>query len=129
MPLYTYACDGCGTQVDTEIRADAGTAPCLVCDPNGNTTTRWQRKWGFSAIPPMREHFNHTLGKPISDMNKFKSELARKSDEASEQTGMEHNYQPLEYGDHKAFDASSEGIYESNVQRSRIGAPLLPMID
>lgn len=44
----------------------------------------------------MHEHYNPTVGKPISSMNQLKSELSRASDEQSEKTGVTHNYQPVD---------------------------------
>jgi hypothetical protein len=77
----------------------------------------------------MHEHFNHTLGKPVSDMNQFTRELRVAGEAAEERTGIPHRYAPVEYGDAAAVGATGEGIYESNVERSRRGEPLLPTID
>jgi hypothetical protein len=76
----------------------------------------------------MQEHFNHSVMEPVSSMRGYTDILKRRSEEAFLHTGIEHDFKPLEWGDAQAFGATNEGIHESNVERSRIGAPLLPEI-
>lgn len=76
----------------------------------------------------MHEHFNHTVNRPISSMTQFRDELRRQSEVATERTGIEHSYAPVEWGDAAAVGATNEGIEESNRVRAERGEPLLPTI-
>lgn len=125
MPVYEYKCNTCGARALSEIRGDTLRGFCPTCDIEIDA----QRVWDFAPKPIMHEHFNNTIGKPISDYNRFKSELKDAGERAEEETGIPHRYAPIEAGDHEAYGATGEGIYESNVVRSRIGAPLLPAIE
>lgn len=76
----------------------------------------------------MQEHFNNAVGAPVSDMGRFKALLRQRSDEATERTGIEHRFVPVDMHDSQAVGATNEGIHETNIKRSRIGAPLLPEV-
>lgn len=121
--IYTYRCPNCGAENYSTHNADGVRDPCRLCRHVG-----LRRIYGFNFKPAMQEHFNQTVGKPVSSMRKFTDELKRASDQASIETGMEHRYAPLEYGDHQAFGATNEGIEESNRKRAAAGHPLLPEI-
>lgn len=123
MPLYEYRCPQCGTTVPSARRGDRLQQICRGC---GNTPLH--RVFGFSAPAMVQEHYNNTLGRNVSGMRDFKEGLKIASDQATAETGIEHNYKPLEWGDHKAFGATAEGIHESNVVRSKMKMPLLPEI-
>jgi len=133
MTIYEYKCvgsprygrEGCGVRATSTTRADRLAGYCDNCRQDGV----WQRVWSVVVKPMMHDHWNSTIGAPVSDFNKFKTELRIKGEIAEEQTGIPHKYAPLEYGDHDAFGATGDGIYESNVKRSRRGAPLLPLIE
>lgn len=124
MPIYSYRCPTCRTEVSSTQRGDRLSRVCRGC----GSTEPLKRVYGFSYQPGMQEHFNTTVGKPVSSMQKFADELARASDRASEQTGIEHNYKPVEWGDTQALGVTNEGIAESNAIRARRGEPLLPDI-
>lgn len=125
MPLYTYRCPECRSTVTSTSRGNTLDVICACC---GAQSTH-RRVFGFNMKPMMHEHFNRTVGKPISDMRQFERELKKQSDLATETTGVEHRYVPVEAGDHAAVGATSEGIDESNRIRSMRGEPLLPVID
>lgn len=123
--MYEYKCPECGGRRKSHQRGNKlmFKQPC-DCGYEGF----FKRVFGFALKPIMHEHFNHTVGKPISDMKQMRSELDRASDEATRQTGIEHRFRPVEYGDAAAVGATAEGIHEANVIRSRNGDPLLPEI-
>lgn len=125
MPSYEYKCPvaTCDYTTTSETRTNRLQEACPRCN-----YSPLHRVFGFAHKPAMQEHFNNTVGKPVSSMRQFNDELKRKSDEATKYTGMEHRYAPLEYGDAAAFGATNEGIHESNVERSRLGMPLLPEV-
>lgn len=124
MPLYEYKCRECGTPTTLASRVENPDLPCRTC----GEITRHRRVFGFALKPMMHEHYNKAVGKPISDMHRFEAELRKKSDLASEHTGIEHRFVPVEYGDAAAVGATNEGIDESNRIRSMRGEPLLPEI-
>lgn len=123
MPMYQYRCPECRTTKNSMIRDNRLPQSCENC---GHEPLH--RVFGFSTPPMMHEHFNHSVGKPISSMRQYRDELARKSEEASEYTGIEHSYAPIEPGDAAAAGATNEGIDEANAVRSRTGQPLLPEV-
>lgn len=142
MPLYQFRCpDHKGTVND--LMASASTVPMTLrsyCD-FCQDWREFKRVFGFNHKPGIEEHFNHSVGKPISSMSQYRDELKRKSAEMAQESvfvtadgekvivpGIETNYTPLEWGDHQAFGATNAGIHESNVERSKRGMPLLPEI-
>lgn len=124
MPVYEYKCPECQTRATLPHRANRFTVDCAGC----GTMREYKRVFSFSSPEMMHQHFNVTVGKPISDMAQFKSELARASEAAEARTGIPCNYQPIDMADTAAVGATSEGIHESNLTREKQGAPLLPVI-
>jgi len=107
MQLYEYRCPECDSRVVSHQRGDRLEADCPVCElPN----VEHRRVFAVSLQRPMQEHFNSTVGKPISDMRQFKRELARKGAEYTERTGIETNYQPVDMGDRKALGVTDDGL-------------------
>lgn len=127
MQVYLYQCRTCGAREESTTRGDT-IGPCgrrygdIVCP--GEMRRRFQVSMPFV----MQEHFNSAVGGPISDQKQFESELRKKSDLASQHTGMEHKYVPVDMNDKKGLGVDGRGIDESNRIRSRIGAPMLPDI-
>lgn len=127
-PKYDYKCTECGIRVERDFNEATFVAQCdsVECEFE---TRLFKKVFSKPFIKPMlHSHFNQSVGREISDMGQYKEVLKRQTDYANETTGIEHNFQPLEYGDHQAFGATGEGIYESNVIRSRKGEDLLPEI-
>jgi hypothetical protein len=50
----------------------------------------------------MEAHFNPAVGRHVSNGRDFRDALKRASDEASENTGMEHRYVPIDMRDRDA---------------------------
>lgn len=122
--IYEYKCRGCGARQELLQRHPHGfDTYCTVC----STTTHWGRVYSLAIKPMMHEHFNHAVGRTISDMGQFRDALKVASEHAYDATGIEHRFVPNEGPE--SVGATGEGIYESNVQRSRRGEPLLPEID
>lgn len=125
MTLYTYRCPTCGTEAVSTERRDRLHQVCRGCgsmDPQ-------RRVFGFAFKQPMAEHFNATVGKPVSSERQFADELKRAGERATIETGIEHNYKPVEWGDREALGVTGEGIAESNSVRAKRGDPLLPEIE
>lgn len=100
MTLYEYRCTHCSTAYSDFERANRIERYCNKCEG----TTTWQRVWAVSIHRPMQEHFNHSVGKPISDPRQHADELKRASEAATLATGIEHNYVPIDYADARPKD-------------------------
>lgn len=131
MPQYEYRCPTCATRAtlnrsihDPEPLPKSILTDCATC----GHLSRYERRFSFSFQPPMAEHFNRAVSKPIHSMRQFRDELKRRSEERTLATGIEHNYVPVDMGDTEALGVTNEGIDESNAYRSRVGEPLLPTI-
>ena len=122
--IYTYRCPNCGHEEMSTQRGDRLNRVCAGC----GSREPLRRVFGFSYREPMQPHFNNAVGRYVSSESDFGDELKRASETASMTSGIEHDYKPLEWGDHQAFGATNEGIHESNISRERQGAPLLPDI-
>jgi predicted nucleic acid-binding Zn-ribbon protein len=109
MPQYQYRCDGCGSLFTTESREI--TVPCPVCG------LRPKRVWAFTHSPSMQEHFNHSIGKYVSNKRDFYDGLKRQSDDSSERMGMDVDLQPLSPSD--MAEASSHGVTEEGLDVTR----------
>ena len=121
MPLYEYKCPDCATRVPSFERGDRLDQACPSC---GRVPLK--RVWSLGFQMPMHEHFNQSVGKPISSMRQYSDELKRKSDEATALTGIEHRYVPVDMNDRKTLGIDGRGIDESNRAREKAGEPLLP---
>ena len=124
MPVYEYRCPRCGTRVTSLSRDNFLAQTCLGC----GYTEGLKRVFSFAFKPLMHEHFNHTVNQPISDMRQFRAALSEKSERATEETGIPHNFQPVEWGDRVKLGVTNEGIPESNVVRRAKGMRELPMV-
>ncbi len=102
MAMYEYRCQGCGRKVMSDERGDQVVTRC--CGQIGN------RVWAFSVASVMQEHWNQTLGAPVSSMAGFKEGLKIKSEEASERTGIDHNFQPVDLTDTRGLGVTEEGL-------------------
>lgn len=117
--IYAYRCRSCGHSQDSRLRADT-LGPCSSC-----AAGEMRRVWAVNVGPVMHEHFNQTVGKPISSMRQFEAELRRVSDERTAATGIEHRYAPVDPTDRKALGVTSEGLEATN--RARVAAGLKPV--
>ena len=123
-PKYDYRGD-CEHYVERDFREATFVGRCDVCEE----TRLFSRVFSAPFVKPMmHEHYNNAVGKPISDMGQFKEELKKSSEAAWKHSGIEHDFQPREMGDHEGIGATGEGVYESNKVRSRKGEVLLPEI-
>jgi len=107
MPVYEYrcsACDGLHRQTMTvgEYGALAEIPECRHCG------VRLKRRFSFAAAEVLHEHWNHSLGGPVSDHRKFREGLRRKSDEMSARLGQDVNLQPIDASDPTTVGASPD---------------------
>ena len=98
MPAYDYKCDDCGNVErvhdthDGALKAqlDQNATPCTC----GGT---YHRQFGFSLAPVMQEHYNYSVGKPISSMRQFRDELKKQGEAVEERTGIASTFEPADW--------------------------------
>lgn len=66
--------------------------------------------FSFSVPRTFQPHWNSAVGQWVTSQNHFEELLKIKSESNSIQSGIEHNYVPVEWGDAAAFGATDEGI-------------------
>lgn len=116
MPLYEFKCQSCRT-ISTTM--DYGVVPdCQVCK------TAMNKVFSFYAKPMFKGHFNPSVGKYVSSQREFDEALKIAGADATERTGIPHNYVSTEVGDADAFGVSEEAR-EENV-RLRYGQDIAP---
>jgi hypothetical protein len=100
MPSYEHVCSGCSglTFVTKNLREDH-------C-PLGHRQVR--RSWGFQAFHrQIGDHFNHSVGKYVSNTRELRDELKRGAEKQSEDLGLEHNYVMADMRDRDIFPQPS----------------------
>jgi hypothetical protein len=107
--IYAYICRPC--RIRANLDYPLGKHPStLACGGCGESMSRDYS--GVSVHRPMPEHFNATVGKPISSMRQFDDELKRKSDEYTLRTGIEAKFVSHDPSEARALGVTSEGISE-----------------
>ena len=114
MPMYEYVCRFCRLTTLSSSRNE----PTVRCECGNNT---WKRKWSVNFGTVMHSHMDSTTGKLISDPKQFKNELRAKSDEMSERTGLEHDYQPVDPHDTSGLKVTEDGLRETYDRKVRTG--------
>lgn len=101
--MYEYRCLGCGQTILHDFALDrvSGT-PC--CGRVG------QRIWSVSFHRPMPPHFNHSVGRYVSNETKFSDALKEKAEEATAKTGIPHDYKPVDIRDRETLGVTEEGL-------------------
>lgn len=114
MANYQYRCPSCRSVYTLEgsIHDDMPEMrPCPRCNFNGS-----KRDFSFNHTPSMPEHFNHSLGRFVSNNRQFEDGLKQQSAEMSERMGMTVDLQPLspsEMAEASSHGVTEEGLYES----------------
>lgn len=136
MTLYEYRCRECGSTQLMEARGDHlapdihWTRVDVDGHPEGGRSYcrgLMRRVWSVQVAPVMQEHFNTTVQRPVSSMRQFERELRRASDVASEETGIEHRFAPVDPTDRKALGVTDEGLDATNRQRAARGQRPVPL--
>lgn len=120
MPNYGYICEGCSAEYESDSSVPIGVAhPTAHCPACQGELRR------MASMPAFRKgmdgHYNHTVGKYVSSMGDFKSELHRASDEASAKTGMDHKFEPCDTSDPAANGVTDEGLDSTRSMRRKMG--------
>lgn len=100
MPVYEYKCEK-GHVVEVSDCRDASSQYVGGCCPEPSSGGRiclkpLKRKYSVQFASVMQEHYNPSVGKPVSSMRQFRDELARASDAATAKTGVLHDFQPAD---------------------------------
>lgn len=105
MPIYTYRN---GDTHTAEVYAERHQKPEL---------DRRMKGMGFrpdyrsvQIAPVMQAHWNASTGTIVSSPKQFERELKRSSEEATERTGIPHNYVPVDVSDTTALGVTDEGL-------------------
>jgi len=117
MPVYQYRCSACSVVGETFRKLSDD--PMVTCPECGKDDLR--RLYSFSLQPVMHEHFNHSVGELVSGRRDFAEKLRRKSEEASEQTGIPHNYVPVDLSDSEGLNVTEEGMDSTLRRRTETG--------
>jgi hypothetical protein len=107
--LQDYKCKACGEQWTSEwVDSDDPIfrlIPCPFCYEMGI-----KKSYSISVKASMPEHFNMATGKVESSERSIREEFKRKSAEATERTGIEHNFQPVDLRDKEALGVTDDGL-------------------
>lgn len=126
MPTYPYTCgEGHQYELVTSMADDysRGYYDGKPCEDMGFGACGGilRRVYSFAVKPAMQEHYNMAVGKPISNMRQFKTELDRKSEKDAERLGIPVNYQPVDWMDKETLGVTDEGleVYDRSYARER----------
>lgn len=101
MILYWYTCPE-GHAFCAQRRADE-----LVCPDHGQLG---KRQWGFSHHRGVSEHWNHSLGRWVSNKGDFEDGLKQQSESMTERMGFDVNYTRVDPRDKDTLGVTDEGI-------------------
>lgn len=90
MPVYCWSC--CGQELSTvrPMSADTMTKLCPVCGEQA------RRVFSSPGVSVFLEHFSIATGQMVRSQADLKAQLKKASDEATERTGIPHNYVPVD---------------------------------
>lgn len=102
MPLYEFRCRKCRAITTTFDRTSE--IHCELCKVSMG------RVFSFRAPIAFQPHYNVSVGRYVNSQREFNEALKDKSDEATERTGIYHNYVPVDMADNEAFGRTDEGM-------------------
>lgn len=118
MPNYLYRCPWCGDEFYKYFQfADSNTI--VYCGHDGVACDKVLGVAAFHRAMP--EHFNHSVGKYVSNEREFRDDLKRASDEASQRLGLPHNFVPIDMRDPAQTHATEEGLDATHRQQTATG--------
>lgn len=110
MPIYEYRCEcrvkhlECSPDDPTKHLYDSKQVACESC------STPFRRRFGFSTPAMMHEHYNPALGRTVSSRREMREAAKVASAEATERTGILHDYQPVDLRDPSVAPDSDDGL-------------------
>jgi putative FmdB family regulatory protein len=87
MPVYEYSCQ-CGESEDLVVSIHADLPQHLRCPCGG----MMRRRFSAPAFHRFSEHFNHSLGKPVSSKKDFKTSLYEAQEQMTERLGWQQSF-------------------------------------
>lgn len=119
MKLQDYRCKACDQFfVGTHVLSEQ--LPGLEC-PLCFTTGSIIKKFSVALHRPMKEHFNLATGRWESSMAGIKERFKKASEEATERTGIPHDFQPVDMRDKEALGVTDEGLDETYRRQRETG--------
>lgn len=119
MKLQDYKCHNCDQFfVGTHVLSEA--LPELVC-PFCGMQGSIKKKFSIAVHRPMAEHFNMATGTWESSMAGIREKFRKASDEATERTGIPHNFQPVDLRDKEALGVTDEGLDDTARRKRQTG--------
>ena len=111
--LQDYKCRECGG-VWTSDWVDSDDPmfrliPCPFC-----YTVGIKKQFSVSVNRPMPEHYNMATGTVESSERSIREKLKVQSDIATERTGVEHRFVPVDMRDREALGVTDEGLDATN---------------
>ena len=82
--------------------------------------------WGFNTPKMVHESYNHALGQVVTGRKDERDKLKELSERRSEETGIPHNYQPVDLSDTKTLGITDEGLdttYNARVKSGEADSP------
>lgn len=129
MPLYAYRCSSCQspTTIQTSIanyeeHYMGSRPPCQAC----GSGTLHRTYEPFPMKMPIPDHYSPTVGRHVSGERDFREALRVASASATERTGIEHNFQPVDMRD-PALNPNPEKVEVDNRTRHDSGRPIVPL--
>ena len=117
MPIYEYKCRTCGLLQHLNQPISSHRPSSLTCQCGQHA----KRVFGFRMGEIFHGHYNPTVGRYVTGKNDFNSALSRASDEASESTGIPHNYVPMDLRDREQVGVTEEGMAATHDARVAAG--------
>lgn len=128
MPIYEYVCKDCGED-------------CSVTSTHKELMDRYikegythrcggsiKRVFSFSVARPMQPHYNKSAGQYISFERQLKDIFKVQSEQATERTGVEHNFVPVHPSERDRLGVTSEGLAATYDRRKALGMPIPDVI-
>ncbi len=115
VPTYQFDCTACDQLLEVVRPMSIGAPESVICPDCLARITR--RVFHVAVQTPFAEHYNHTVGKRVSSMKQFRSDLVRASEHAEERTGIPHRFVPVDGADAAAAtgaDANGAGMDATN---------------
>lgn len=118
MPYYEYICPIHGP-FQSENRGDRHSCPTVLAydvdrydgsDVAIKCHRMAKRKFGFSFVAPMPEHYNPSVGRVISSDKQHREALKIATDESNERLNLNQNFVPVDMNDKEALGVTDEGL-------------------
>lgn len=109
MPTYEYRCER-GHKVDLFFPLSEWPHPPVVCEQCSDRLTPMRRAVSSKPLAPavMHEHWNTSVGKPISSQRQFDDELKRAAEDQYHSTGLESEFVSVDPTDAETLGAETD---------------------